>query len=206
MADLEKGVERPLDRASQPTVDQKRRSSCLFGFCRLINFLTAICALLCAVAHGMALMVGEGSVQASLTELHFSLQPTTCTHTCLGFACTSCKYAYERDTMQGGQALTQQILRLYGIGFAVILGRFRMLQALCKCLLMQRGPVHAVCAEVEWERFLVTFQVLIHCWSPNGQKGSGLDVQCNKCLSDTLVFRCWMAFLEEGCFKLSKHC
>lgn len=99
MADLEKGVERSADRASQPAVDQKR--SCLFGFCRLVNFLTAICALLCAVAHGMALMVGEGSVQ-------------------------------------GVQALTQQILRLYGVGFAVIL----------------------VCAEMEWERFLLTFKVL----------------------------------------------
>lgn len=66
MADLEKGVERSADRASQPAVDQKR--SCLFGFCRLVNFLTAICALLCAVAHGMALMVGEGSVQASLQD------------------------------------------------------------------------------------------------------------------------------------------
>ena len=35
----------------------------MLGFCRLANFLTAVCALLCAVAHGMALMVGEGSVQ-----------------------------------------------------------------------------------------------------------------------------------------------
>lgn len=103
MGDLEKGDKgsqsSTADKVSRPV--PKPRSNCLLGFCRLINFLTAICCLLCAVAHGMALMVGEGSVQ-------------------------------------GVQALTQQVLRLYGVGFAMIL----------------------VCAELEWERFLVIFKVL----------------------------------------------
>lgn len=87
MGDLEKGDKgsqsSTADKVSRPV--PKPRSNCLLGFCRLINFLTAICCLLCAVAHGMALMVGEGSVQ-------------------------------------GVQALTQQVLRLYGVGFAMILG------------------------------------------------------------------------------------
>ena len=69
MADLEKGNKRSpsgtSDRVTQPGPTPKGRSNCLLGFCRLVNFLTAVCALLCAVAHGMALMVGEGSVQAS---------------------------------------------------------------------------------------------------------------------------------------------
>lgn len=66
MDDLEKGDKgsqsSTADKVSRPV--PKPRSNCLLGFCRLINFLTAICCLLCAVAHGMALMVGEGSVQA----------------------------------------------------------------------------------------------------------------------------------------------
>ena len=68
MGDLEKGDKgsqsSTADKVSRPV--PKPRSNCLLGFCRLINFLTAICCLLCAVAHGMALMVGEGSVQARL--------------------------------------------------------------------------------------------------------------------------------------------
>lgn len=92
MADVEKGDDRSPDRASQPAIDQKRRSSCLFGFCRLVNFMTAICALLCAVAHGMALMVGEGSVQASL----LGLQLARCTFT-YALACVCTWY---QDTYQ----------------------------------------------------------------------------------------------------------
>lgn len=66
MSDLEKGEKGSLsstaEKVSRPVT--KQRSNCVLGFCRLVNFLTVICALLCAVAHGMALMVGEGSVQA----------------------------------------------------------------------------------------------------------------------------------------------
>ena len=47
------------------TLALKQRPNCFAGFCRLVNFFTVVCALLCAVAHGMALMVGEGGVQAS---------------------------------------------------------------------------------------------------------------------------------------------
>ena len=118
MSDLEKGdkgsASSTTEKVSRP--DQKRRSNCLLGFGRLISFLTAVCALLCAVAHGMALMVGEGSAQV----LAYSLQVV--------FLQSLQTYLYGelliwQHVLQGVQALTQQVLRLYGIGFAILVGK-----------------------------------------------------------------------------------
>lgn len=123
MNDLEKGEKGSLsgstpDKVSRPV--PKQRSNCVLGFCRLVNFLTAICCLLCAVAHGMALMVGEGSVQASFARLlaagindEFEAH-LTCS--------TELSNLTSLSGLQGVQALTQQVLRLYGVGFAIILG------------------------------------------------------------------------------------
>ena len=75
MVDIEKGQnQKPaatLDKINRPSAKRSPRSNCLLGFCRLINFLTAVCALLCAVAHGMALMIGEGSDQVSIPAPSF---------------------------------------------------------------------------------------------------------------------------------------
>ena len=74
MADIEKGQSQKAqglaasEKSSKPVTKRKSRSGCLLGFCRLVNFLTAVCALLCAVAHGMALMLGEGSDQVGLWQ------------------------------------------------------------------------------------------------------------------------------------------
>ena len=65
--------------------------------------------------------------------------------------------------VQGVQALTQQVLRLYGIGFAIILGKPSSVMSEhvhCATSAYQQCAVpSAVCAELEWERFLVTFKV-----------------------------------------------
>lgn len=69
MADLEKGQNRIAEGTAaldKSITKRKPRSNCLSGFCRLVNFLTAVCATLCAVAHGMALMLAEGSDQVQL--------------------------------------------------------------------------------------------------------------------------------------------
>lgn len=74
MTDLEKGQNRKTEgtanaeQSSKLVSKSKRRSNCLLGFCRLVNFLTAVCALLCGTSMAMAFMLGEGSDQVGLPQ------------------------------------------------------------------------------------------------------------------------------------------
>ncbi|KAK9809051.1 hypothetical protein WJX72_008458 [[Myrmecia] bisecta] len=65
------GSSKPVDGMDKPR-HVKRHTDCFLAFCRLLNFVTGICALLCIVAHAMALTLGppvqsaDGAIQQAL--------------------------------------------------------------------------------------------------------------------------------------------